>query len=75
MAEKKTLDLSNWHEFKLDDLDASEADKAWNRYAILKQAEINTFTATVLRGERPAERMGTLSSALSGGRSDPLPDN
>jgi hypothetical protein len=46
----KRLTINNWAEFTLEDLPLTEEERTWNRYAVLKQLEINTMMASLKGG-------------------------
>jgi hypothetical protein len=71
-AEKPRVTLENWSEFSLEDLgEMSDVEAVWNRYVLLKQAEINTMLH--LLPQLRKNRIDSLCSAVNG-QCDPLPD-
>lgn len=78
MSEKQelpSLTLENWSDYVLEDIsedDMNEDERTWNRYVVMKQAEINTMMRSLpnLR----MNRIGTLCSATGDGGCDPLDD-
>lgn len=68
------LTLENWSDFVIEDLDATPEQQAWNRFIVLKQAEINSMARILQKGGKGRNRVDTLSSANSDGSHDPLPD-
>lgn len=71
-SNEEQLTLENWNDFVIDDLDANSDQQIWNRFILLKQAEINTMAQ--LLPQRQKRRVDTLTSATSKGP-DPLPDS
>lgn len=71
--EGRPITLENWSEFVLDELSADVEEKIWNRYVVMKQAEINTMMRALPTVARMKPRIDSLCSAVDGG-CDPLQD-